>query len=118
VPLRVKALPVQQLLVYQQLQQVATPQFFSRGSRPSASRRLPLRILHYYQKSTTAIKYAMFKDFRYDRADWHATEVVNSNSFTINIAITFQKGTLYSIYSSISPSFVVAENKYNKPKLN
>ena len=43
------------------------------------------------KKGTTAIKYAMFKDFRYDRADWHATEVVNSNSFTINIAITFQK---------------------------
>ena len=45
---RVKALPVPQLLLHQRFQQTLPIHHlkdFSRGSRPSASRRLPLRIL-------------------------------------------------------------------------
>ena len=41
----VRAPPVQQLLLHQQLQQVVATQR-SRGSRPSTPRPLPLRILH------------------------------------------------------------------------
>ena len=46
-----QALPVQQLLVHQRLQQVVAThhQVLSRGSRPPTSRRLPLRILHIFE---------------------------------------------------------------------